>query len=160
MANTYTQIFIQIVFGTAGHTKSIPSQLNEELQKYTTGIVQNRNHKMLAVNNMMDHIHILIGYNPTQPLPDLVRDIKRNSSCFINEHAYRTGKFAWQKGYGAFSYSRSQIPLVIRYIENQTLHHRRKTFQEEYLEMLEKFGVAYNPEFVLDKRIDSEGDEK
>jgi putative transposase len=113
MANTYTKIYLQLVFTPEGRENVIPVKHKEELQKYTTGIIQNRKHKLLAINFMSDHVHIFIGYNPVQPLPDLVRDIKANSSKFINEKKWMPGKFKWQVGYGAFSYGHSQINDVI-----------------------------------------------
>jgi REP element-mobilizing transposase RayT len=119
--------------------------------KYITGIIQKREHKLIAINSMPDHIHILIGYNPKMALADLVRDIKKNSSNFINEKKWLKAKFYWQEGYGAFSYSRSQLDKVIKYIENQEEHHKRKDYRQEYLEMLEKFGVEYDLQYVFDK---------
>ena len=150
MANTYTQIYLQLVFSPLGHENVIPVKHKEELNKYTTGIIQNRKHKLLAVNFMPDHVHIFIGYNPSQPLPDLLRDIKANTAKFINEKTWMPGKFQWQKGYGAFSYSRSQIDDVIKYINSQEDHHKKATFREEYLKILEKFDVDYDPEYLFD----------
>lgn len=150
MANVYTQIYLQLVFSPMGHENVIPQKHKEELQKYTTGIIQKRKHKLLAVNFMTDHVHILIGYNPSQPLPDLVRDIKANSSKFINEKKWIPGRFQWQEGYGVFSYSRSQIDDVIKYISSQEEHHKRVSFKEEYIKLLEKFGVDYDPKYLFD----------
>ena len=113
MANTYTQIYLQLVFSPQGHENVISPKHKEELQKYTTGIIQNRNHKLLTINFMPDHVHIFIGYSPSQPLPDLLRDIKANTSKFINEKKWLPGKFHWQEGYGAFSYGHSQINDVV-----------------------------------------------
>jgi putative transposase len=150
VANTYTQIYLQLVFSPAGHENVIPVKHKEELQKYTTGIIQKRKHKLLAINYMPDHVHILIGYQPSQSLPDLLRDIKANSSKFINENNWIPGKFRWQEGYGAFSYSHSNINDVIQYINNQEEHHRKTKFKEEYQKFLKVFEVEYDPQYLFD----------
>ena len=150
MANVYTQVYLQLVFSPMRYENVIPQKHKGELQKYTTGIIQNRKHKLLAVNFMPDHIHILIGYNPSQPLPDLVRDIKAISSKFINEKKWIPGRYQWQERYGAFSYSRSQIDDVIKYINSQEEHHKKASFKEEYLKLLEKFEVDYDPRYLFD----------
>jgi putative transposase len=150
MANVYTQIYLQLVFSPLRHENVIPHRHKEELQKYTTGIIQNRKHKLLAINFMPDHVHILIGYYPSQALPDLVRDIKANSSKFINEKRWMPGRFQWQQEYGSFSYSRSQIDDVVKYINTQEEHHKRASFKEEYLKLLEKYEVDYDPRYLFD----------
>jgi REP element-mobilizing transposase RayT len=150
MANTYTQIYLQLVFSPRGHENVIPVKHKEVLQKYTTGIIQNRKHKLLTVNYMPDHVHIFIGYQPAQPLPDLLRDIKANTSKFINENKWIPGKFQWQEGYGAFSYSHSQIPDIIQYINTQEEHHKRSSFKDEYLKLLERFEVDYDPIYLFE----------
>ncbi|HLN56565.1 MAG TPA: IS200/IS605 family transposase [Bacteroidales bacterium] len=150
MANTYTKIYLQLVFSPKGRTHSIPVKHKEELHKFTTGIIQNRKHKLLAINNMADHIHIFIGYNPVQPLPDLLRDIKACTSKFINDNKWLPTRFEWQRGYGAFSYSHSQLDNVIRYINNQELHHTKNTFKDEYTGLLKRFDIEYNPEYLFD----------
>jgi REP element-mobilizing transposase RayT len=150
MANVYTKIYLQLVFTPQGRENVIPVRHKEELQKYTTGIIQNRKHKLLAINYMPDHVHIFIGYNPSQALPDLLRDIKANSSKFINEKKWMTGKFRWQEGYGAFSYSHSQIDNVIQYINRQDEHHKQIRFREEYQKYLEEFEVEYDPTYLFD----------
>lgn len=150
MANTYTQLYIQTVFAVRGRANLIPPKFKEELQKYTTGIIQNRKHKLLAINVMPDHVHIFFSYHPAQPLPDLLRDIKSNTSKFINEKQWFAGKFEWQEGYGAFSYSRSHIDNVIKYINNQEEHHKKFSFKDEYLKLLEKFGINYNEKYLFD----------
>jgi REP element-mobilizing transposase RayT len=150
MANAYTQIYLHLVFSPMRHENVIPQKHKEELQKYTTGIIHNRKHKLLAINFMSDHIHILIGYNPSQPLPDLVRDIKSISSKFINENKWMPGRYQWQEGYGAFSYSRSQIDDVINYINSQEEHHKKMSFKEEYLKLLDKFEVDYDPKYLFE----------
>src|SRR4051794_41094035 len=109
MANTYTQIYIHVIFAVEGRQSLIPSERNEELQKYITGIVSGKKQKLIAINNLPDHIHLLIGLRPDMSLSDLVREIKANSSKFINEKRWVVGRFSWQEGFGAFSYSRSQL---------------------------------------------------
>jgi putative transposase len=150
MANTYTQIYLQLVFSPQGHKNVIPIKHKEELHKYTTGIIQNRKHKLLAINYMPDHVHIFIGYHPSQPLPDLLRDIKANTSRFINEKKWLTGRFQWQEGYGSFSYGHSQINDVIQYINTQENHHKKASFKDEYLRLLEKFDVDYDPKYLFE----------
>ena len=149
MANTYTQLYIQVVFAVEGRQSLIDQKHNDELQKYITGIISGQKHKMIAINNMPDHLHLLIGLRPDAALSDLVRDIKAGSSKFINEKHWVMGRFSWQEGFGAFSYSRSQLNDVIRYIENQQKHHARHSFLDEYKELLEKFEVEYDGRYVF-----------
>jgi REP element-mobilizing transposase RayT len=149
MANTYTQIYLHVVFAVEGRQSLIQPEHNDELQKYITGIVSAQRHKLIAINNMPDHLHLLVGLRPDAALSDLVRDIKANSSRFIREKRWVVGRFSWQEGFGAFSYSRSQLGAVIRYIENQQRHHVRQSFRDEYVELLERFGVEYDPRYVF-----------
>ncbi|MCI0528583.1 MAG: IS200/IS605 family transposase [Nitrospira sp.] len=157
MANTYTQIYIHIVFAVKDRQNLIKKEHQEEIHKYLTGIIQSRNHKLIAINSMPDHVHILIGMRPDMALSELVRDIKAVSSKFINEKNWMRGKFSWQEGFGAFSYSQSQLDTVIKYIQDQEVHHSKKSFKEEYMEMLEKFKVEYDPKYIFNW---IEGDEK
>ena len=150
MANTYTQLYIHIVFFVKGRQPLSPKQHKAELHKYITGIVTNKKQKTIQINSMPDHIHILIGMTPNIALSDLVRDIKRNATQFINRKRWTVGKFLWQEGFAAFTYSRSQLEDVITYIQNQEQHHSYKTFKEEYLELLKRFDVPYNPKYVFD----------
>jgi len=150
MANTYSQIYIQIVFAVQGRQNLITKNHQEELHKYITGIVQKREQKMLTVYCNPDHTHLLVGLKPNITISDLVRDIKAGSSNFINENRWVKGKFNWQEGYGAFSYSRSQIDQVAKYILNQEEHHRRTSFKDEYLELLEKFEIEYDERYLFD----------
>lgn len=150
MANTYTQIYIQIVFAVRNRAALILPQWKERLHKYITGIVQNKGHKLLAINSMPDHLHIFIGMKPDEALSDLVRDVKRDSTNFVNEEIKPKNKFGWQEGFGAFSYSRSAIDTVVKYILNQEEHHRRKTFREEYESFLKEFGVEYDNRYVFE----------
>ena len=149
MANTYTQIYVHIVFAVEGRQNLIEPTHNDELQKYITGIVSGQQQKLIAINNMPDHVHILVGLKADLALSDLVRDIKAGSSAFINRKGWVRGRFGWQEGFGAFSYSRSQIDAVIRYIQQQQKHHAKKTFREEYVELLEKFAVEYDKRFLF-----------
>jgi len=149
MANTYTQIYIQVVFAVQGRQNLIRPSRKEELHKYITGIITRQGHKLLAIHCMPDHTHILIGLKPGMALSDLVREIKTGSTNFINENRWVTGRFAWQEGFGAFSYSHSQLTGVIQYIRNQEQHHAKKSFHDEYLEFLEKFSVAYDERYLF-----------
>ena len=149
MPNTYSQIYIQIVFAVKGRQNLIKPKNREELQKYIGGIVQNRNQKLLAIYAMPDHIHILVGISPAIAISDFVRDIKSGSSKFINDNNWTVGKFHWQEGYGAFSYSKSQIDNVIQYILNQEEHHKRKSFREEYIDFLQKFEIEYDEKYLF-----------
>jgi putative transposase len=149
MPNTYTQIHIHTVFTVQNRICLISNLWKDQLYKYITGIVQNNGHKLLIINGMPDHLHILFGFRPTQSLSDLMQDIKGDSSRWINENKFVPGKFSWQEGYGAFSYSKSHLPSVIKYIQRQEIHHRKKSFIEEYKKMLEDFGVDYNDRYIF-----------
>ena len=149
MANTYTQIYIHTVFAVEGRQNLIKSEHNDELQKYIAGIVSGQKQKLIAINNMPDHLHLLIGLRPDAALSDLMRDVKAGSSKFINEQHWVAGKFSWQEGFGAFSHSRSQLGTVIRYLENQQRHHARRSFRDEYVELLEKYGVEYDQRYIF-----------
>ncbi len=150
MANTYSQITIHIVFAVKYRENLLKTKHKKELYKYISGIIKNKNQKLLAINGASDHVHILIGMSPSITLSDLVRDIKNNSSKFINDKKWILGKFQWQEGYGAFSYSRSQRPEIINYINNQEEHHKKASFREEYLNILKKFDVEYNDEYLFE----------
>ena len=149
MANTYTQIHLQFVFAVKYRDGLIHASFKEELYQYITGIIKNHNHKLLAINGMPDHIHILIGIKPNKALSDLVRDIKANSSRFINEKRWINGKFEWQSGFGAFTYSHSHLANVINYIQHQEEHHQTKTFKEEYIEFLKLLDIDFKDEYIF-----------
>ena len=149
MANTYAQIYLQIVFAVQGRQNLIRKENKEELHKYITGIIRNKKQKLIAINSMPDHAHLFIGMKPSIALSDLVRDIKNNSSVFINDKRWIRGRFNWQEGFGAFSYGHSQMDTVVKYIQNQEKHHTRKTFEEEYLELLQKFNVEYDERYLF-----------
>jgi putative transposase len=150
MANTYSQIYIQIVFAVKGRENLINKENREELHRFITGIVSNREQKLLAIFAMPDHVHILVGMKPNIALSDLVRDIKAGSSKFINDSKWINGKFNWQEGYGGFSYSKSHLDNVIKYILNQEEHHKKQTFKEEYHSFLEKFEIEYNEKYLFE----------
>lgn len=150
MANTYSQIYVHIVFAVKGRVSLIPTESKVDIHKYITGIVKNKECKMFVINSMPDHLHTLIGLNPKVSISDLVRDIKSNSTAFIKQKI-GIPSFAWQEGYGAFSYSRSQRQNVIQYIEEQEKHHQKKTFREEYMEFLKAFDIPYDERCVFDE---------
>ena len=150
MANTFSQIYIQIVFAVQHRNALIENSWEEKLYQYITGIVQNKDQKMIAINGMPDHIHIFIGLKPTCCISDLVREIKKSSTNFINENSYSTANFNWQEGYGAFSYSHSHIDAVYKYVMNQKKRHKKQTFKEEYIEILDKFNVVYEPDYLFE----------
>ncbi len=149
MANTYTQIHIQAVFAVQNRKYLINSEWRDQLYKYITGIIQKLGHKLLAINGMPDHIHILFGFRPTQSVADLMQDVKGSSSRWINENRFVKGSFSWQEGYGAFSYEKNRVNGIIQYILNQEIHHRKKTFLDEYVELLEEFEIEYDPKYLF-----------
>jgi putative transposase len=149
MANTYTQLHIHVVFAVRYRSGTIQKEWKGELYKYITGIIQTHKHKLLAINGMVDHIHIFFGMRPTQSLSELVQDIKASSSKWINGRRLVQGRFEWQEGFGAFSYSRSQIGVVVDYINNQEAHHAKVNFLDEYEDMLRKFDVEYDKQYIF-----------
>lgn len=150
MAGTFSQLYIQIVFAVKGRENLISQKWKEELHKYISGIIKGKDQKPIIVNGMPDHIHAFVSLKPSLAISDLARDIKNNSSKFINEKGFFKGKFSWQEGYGAFSYSHSQVSSVYNYIFNQEKHHQKKSFREEYLEMLKKFQIHYEEKYLFD----------
>ena len=149
MPNTYTQLYIQIVFAVKGRESFITESFREELQKYISGIITNKRQKLFAIWCMPDHTHILVSIQPDIAISDLVRDIKSNSSSFLKEKGF-VNNFSWQTGFGAFSYSKSQAANVVNYILNQPAHHQQKTFQEEYLEFLNKFEIDFDEKYLFE----------
>lgn len=149
MSSTYSQIYIQIVFAVKGRQSLIQNSWEENLYKYITGIVQTKQQKIIAINGMPDHIHFLIGMKPSCNLSDLVREIKKSSNEYIKENKFCNG-FYWQDGFGAFSYSHSQLNDIVKYIMNQKEHHKQKTFKEEYLEFLKRFEIEYKDEYLFE----------
>ncbi len=149
MANTYTQLYIQFVFAVQNRTSLIKPEWEQQLHKYITGIVQKNRHKMIVINGMEDHLHIFIGFHTTQSIADLMRLVKGESSEWVNTQKFVKGRFTWQEGYGAFSYGRSQIDQVYKYIINQKKHHAKMTFTVEYIALLEKFDVGYDKQYIF-----------
>lgn len=148
-SDTFTQIHIQCVFAVKYRDAVIDTAWKERLHKYIIAIVNNNGHKVLAINSMPDHLHLFFGMRPKQSLADLMRLVKGDSSEWINKEKLVRGKFRWQEGYGAFSYSKSHTDAVVKYILNQEVHHRKKTFLEEYREMLEKFEVNFDEQYIF-----------
>lgn len=155
-AGTFSQIYIQLVFVVKGRENLLKKTFREEVFKYMSGIVKSKGQKSIIINGVEDHVHLFIGLKPSMRLSDLVRDIKNNTTNFINEKKFVPGRFAWQEGYGAFSYSQSHMDNVYQYIFNQERHHQKKSFKEEYRELLEKFQIDYKEEFLFDFYEDEE----
>lgn len=149
VANTFSQIYIQAVFAVENRQSLIKPDFKEDIHKYITGIVRNQDQKLIAINSMPDHLHILIGLKPAMALADLVREIKSDSTNFINEKKLVRGRFNWQQGYGAFSYGHSQLNTIIRYIQNQERHHQKQSFKNEYMALLRKFDIAFDDKYVF-----------
>ena len=149
MPNTYTQIYVQIVFAVKGRGNLIPEEKRDQLEKYMCGIISNKKSKPLAIYCNPDHTHILIGLHPSISISDMARDIKANSSRWINENRWIRGNFNWQEGFGAFTYSKSQIDAVSKYVLNQREHHKKTSFKEEYMDILNKFGIEYDEKYLF-----------
>ena len=149
MPNTYSQLYIQIVFAVKGRQSFIKESFRDELQKYISGIIKEKKQKLYAIFCMPDHTHILVSIKPDIAISDLVRDIKANSSSFLKEKNF-VKNFSWQTGFGAFSYSKSQALNVVDYILSQPKHHAKKTFKQEYIEFLQKFEIEYNNEYLFE----------
>ncbi|MBT4382325.1 MAG: IS200/IS605 family transposase [Candidatus Marinimicrobia bacterium] len=149
MPNTFTQIYVQIVFAVQGRQNLIHEKIREKLEKYMCGIVSNKKSKPIAIYCNPDHTHILIGLHPSISISDMARDIKANSSKWINDNRMIRGRFSWQEGFGAFTYSKSHIDNVAKYILNQPVHHKKTTFKEEYINFLEKFEIEYDEKYVF-----------
>ena len=150
MAGTYSQIYIQIVFAVQGRQNLLQKAWRQEVFKYMAGIINNKEQKPIIVNGVEDHVHVFVGLKPSKALSDLVRDVKNNSSNFINDHKWIRGRFSWQEGYGAFSYSHSQIEGVYDYILNQEQHHAKQAFKDEYMDFLKKFEIEHDVKYLFD----------
>ena len=150
MPGTFSQIYIQVVFAVKGRENVIEKSWKDDLHKYIAGVIKGNDQKSIIVNGMADHIHAFIGLRPVMAISDLVRDIKRISTNFINDNRLVRGKFLWQEGYGAFSYGHSQIDKVYNYILNQEEHHKKKTFREEYLDFLKKFQITFDEKYLFE----------
>ena len=149
MANTYSRIYIQIVFAVEARQGLIQKQNKEELHQYITGIITERDQKLLAVHCMPDHTHVLVGLRPSMAVSDLARDVKTGSTNFINQKRWVLGRFSWQEGFGAFSYGHSQLTGIMNYIRNQERHHAKRTFREEYVQFLKKYEIAHEERFIF-----------
>jgi|SRR6187455_167728 len=150
MPNTFSQIYLQFVFAFKHRQYLIPKEHKEELHKYFTGLVKNRNAKMLAVNCMPDHTHLFVGFKPNVLISTFVKELKVESNEFINTKKWVKGKFCWQEGYGVFSYSHSHIDGVIKYIMNQEKRHKKVNFKEEYHDFLKKFDILYEEGYLFE----------
>jgi REP element-mobilizing transposase RayT len=150
MANTYTQLYTHFIFAVKSRDCFIQDDWNTDLQKYISGITENLKCKILAINNMADHLHMFVSRHPTVSESVLVQKVKNNSSRWINQKKLSRNVFAWQSGYGAFTYSRSQIKNVSAYIDNQQIHHQKHTFQEEFIAFLKKFEIDYDDKYMFD----------
>lgn len=149
MPNTYTQIHIHAIFAVQDRYCMIKERWKNELYKYITGIIQQQNHKLIIINGTEDHIHVLFGMRPVQSLSELMQDIKGSSSKWINEKKFIPAKFSWQEGFGAFSYSKSQLQTVINYIANQEEKHKKLSFRNEYIEFLKQFEIDYDERYIF-----------
>jgi putative transposase len=154
MANTFTQIHLQFVFAVKYHNGLIQKAWKERLYQYIIAIVKNKGHKMLAINGMPDHVHLLVGFRPSESISTFMQDVKANSSRWINEHKLTIGKFEWQEGYGAFSYSRDQVPQIVNYIQNQEEHHKTIPFLQEYEAFLREFEIDFDSKYIFTKPLD------
>ena len=150
MAGTFSQIYIQYVFAVKGRENLLHKEWRNEVFKYISGIIKGKNQKSIIVNGVADHVHVFVGLRPAMAIADIVRDIKNNSSNFINDSKFLKQKFSWQEGYGAFSYAHSQIDHVYKYIANQEEHHRSKSFREEYIDFLDKFNIGFEEKYLFD----------
>ncbi len=150
MAGTFSQVYMQYVFAVKGRENLIRPGFETEVYKYIAGIVSGKDQKPLAVNGMPDHLHVLVGLKPAMRISDLIRDIKNNSSNFINEKGWLKQKFSWQEGYGVFSYSESNFGKVIDYIKNQKKHHEKRNFRQEYLLLLKKFNIPFEEKYLFE----------
>jgi REP element-mobilizing transposase RayT len=150
MANTYSQLYAHLVFAVKGRQSLIHNEWKETLYKYIAGIIRNQKGKLMIINGMADHIHLLVGIKPDHCISDLVRDIKSHSSKFINEQGFVKGRFDWQEGFGAFSVSQSQVPKLIGYIQNQETHHKKRSFHTEYLSFLKAYEIDFKSEYLFE----------
>ena len=150
MSGTFSQLYVQVVFAVKGRENLIRREYREALHEYMAGIIKGKGQKPIIVNGVGDHVHLFVGLKPSISISDLVRDVKNNSSNFINSKKMVAGKVSWQEGFGAFSYGQSQVESVFNYISNQEVHHQKKKFREEYLDMLNKFEIQYDEKYLFD----------
>lgn len=154
MSNTYTQLHIQFVFAVKFRKACIQNLWKNELQQYITGMIQNKTHKMLQINTMPDHLHMLLGFRPNENMSQLIQLVKSERTKFINDNRFTRQKFAWQDGFGAISYSKSHVPNMIKYIQNQEQDHKKQTFPEEYVSFLKMFEIEYDKRYIFKELLD------
>ena len=158
-AGTFTQMYVHLVFAVKNRDAGLHKAYRSRIFEYMSGIVSNMNHKSIIVNGGINHVHILIGLHPSKSVADTVHDVKRNSALFINQERLCPGKFEWQEGYGGFTYSRSQLDDVYKYIQNQEIHHKKMSFKDEYVQFLKKFEIEYDERFLFDFWEDDKSEE-
>ena len=149
MPGTFSQIYIQTVFAVKGRENLLDKKWRDEVFRYMAGIIKGKGRKPIIVNGVADHVHVFVGLKPSMSVSDLIRDVKNNSTNFINEKKFVKGKFSWQEGHGSFSYSHSQIEKVYNYILDQEEHHKKRTFREEYLKFLKEFNVEFDEKYLF-----------
>jgi len=147
---TFTQMYVHLVFAVKYRENLLHKSFRYRVFEYMSGILKQQNHKSLIINGVSDHVHVLYGMNPAVSVSQTVHDLKRNSSLFINTEKLCLGSFAWQEGYGGFTYSHSQLKDIYRYIENQEIHHKKTNFKEEYIGFLEKFEIEKDQRFLFE----------
>ena len=150
MPGTFTQIYIHAVFAVNGRNNFLRKPWRTDVFRHMSGIIKNRNQKSIIINGVSDHVHLFVGLKPSICISDLIRDIKNNTTNYINENKFLNVRFSWQKGYGAFSCSHSHLNAVYNYILNQESHHHKKTFREEYLELLKKYEIRFDEKFLFE----------
>lgn len=147
---TFTQIYIQLVFSPKHRDRLLVEQIRPRIFEYLSGITTNLGHKSIIINGVTDHVHLFLGLNPKISVSETVKEMKRSSSIFINNHSFSPGKFEWQEGYGGFSYGKSQVEKVYEYIKNQEKHHKKRTFREEYLDFLNKYEIEFKEQYLFE----------
>jgi putative transposase len=146
----FTQLYVQLIFAVKNRDAVLYKDIRPKVFAYMGGIILNLRQKPIIINGISNHVHIFFGMNPKMSVSDTVHEIKRNTSIFINDNKLCVGKFAWQDGYGGFTYSRSQVDHVYKYIQNQEKHHENETFREEYIKFLKRFEIEYDERFLFD----------
>ena len=155
MANTFNQLYIHLVFAVKYRDAALDKSWRQELFQYMTGLIEHRGHKVYAIGGIYDHVHILVSLSPKQAISELVMEIKRASTLWIKQKQYVRCRFAWQDGFGAFSYGKSQVDSVVKYIRNQEAHHLKHTFRDEYISFLQLFGVEYDEKYIFQPMVDA-----
>jgi len=147
--SSYSQIYLQMVFAVQGRESFVEEKFRNEFEKYICGTITNKGCKVYAIYCNPDHIHIMLSLKPSISVSDLVNVIKSNSSKFFNEKGWVKNKFSWQSGYGIFSYGRSQVDVVCKYILNQSEHHKKVSFKDEFMELLKRFEIKYDEKYMF-----------